>query len=48
MLDRHSANQLTESVTPGSPTGSQERATYVVNQDSTPTAQITVDIPPGR
>ena len=44
VLGRLSANQLTEAITPGSPTGSQEQATYVINQDSTPTAQIAVDV----
>lgn len=48
MLDRLSPNQLQEAITRSSPTGSQEQATYVVNQDPSPTAQITVEIPLGR
>jgi hypothetical protein len=48
MFDRFSPNQLQESITAISPTGSQEQATYVVNQDSSPTAQLAVDIPLGR
>lgn len=41
LLDRPVANQLQESV-------GQEQATYVVNRDSAPTAQLTIDIPLGR
>ncbi|MBA2486911.1 MAG: hypothetical protein H0V35_12600 [Nitrospira sp.] len=43
MLDRFAANLLIESVSPGG-TGAQEQATYVVSQDSSPTAQMTVEI----
>lgn len=45
MFDRHSPTQLQESFTATSPTVSQEQATYVVNQDPSPTAQISVQIP---
>ena len=45
MFDRHSPNQLQESFASNDPTGSQEAATYVVNQDPSPTAQISVQIP---
>jgi hypothetical protein len=48
MLDRLPPNQLQEAIAPSSPAGSQEQATYVVNQDPSPTAQIAVDIPLGR
>lgn len=44
MSDRLSPNQLQESFTASGPTGSQEYATYVVNQDLSTTAQIAVDI----
>ena len=47
-FDRPSPHQLQESVTDRNETGSRERATYVVNQDSSTTAQITVDIILGR
>ena len=43
-FDRLSPNQLQESITASNRTGSQERATYVVNQDPSATAQIAVDI----
>ena len=46
--DRLSPNQLQESFTASSPTGSQEQATYVVNQDLSTTAQIVVDITLGQ
>jgi len=46
--DRLSPNQLHESFIASGPTGSQEHATYVVNQDPSTTAQIAVDIPFGR
>jgi len=42
MLDRPSPNQLQETITS---TSSQEQATYVVNQDPSPAAQIVVEIP---
>ena len=48
MSDRLSPTQLQESFTASSPTGSQEEATYVVNQDPSPTVQIAVDITLGR
>lgn len=48
MFDRLSPNQLQESFTPSGPAGSQERATYVVNQDPSTTAQIAVDMTLGR
>jgi hypothetical protein len=48
MSDRLSPNQLQESFTASSPTGSQEQATYVVNQDLSTTAQIVVDITLGQ
>jgi hypothetical protein len=47
MLDRFAANLLIESVSPGG-AGAQEQATYVVSQDSSPTAQMTVEIPLSR
>ena len=48
MSDRLSPNQLQESFTASNQTGSQEHATYVVNQDPSPTVQIAVDITLGR
>jgi hypothetical protein len=45
MLDRFSANLLTESVSPGGPAGIQEQATYVVSEDASTAAQIAVEIP---
>jgi hypothetical protein len=48
MSDRLSPNQLQESFTASSPTGSQKQATYVVNQDLSTTAQIVVDITLGQ
>jgi hypothetical protein len=48
MFDRLSPNQLQESFTPSGAAGSQERATYVVNQDPSTTAQIAVVITLGR
>jgi hypothetical protein len=44
MFDRLSPNQLQESIMPRGAAGSQERATYVVNQDPATTAQIAVDM----
>jgi hypothetical protein len=44
MLDRLSPNQLQESITASNRTGTQERATYVVNPDPSTAAQIAVDI----
>ena len=48
MFDRLSPNQLQESINESNQTGSQERATYVVNQDPSTTAQIAVDMTLGR
>jgi hypothetical protein len=48
MFDRLSPNQLQESFTPSGAAGSQERATYVVNQDPSTTAQIAADMTLGR
>lgn len=48
MLDRPSPNQIQESISPRAASGKQEHATYVVTQDLSPTAQITVEIPFGR
>jgi hypothetical protein len=42
--DRISRNQLQESITTSNRTGTQERATYVVNPDPSTTAQVAVDI----
>ena len=47
-FDRLSPNQLQESITANNRTGSQERATYVVNQDPSETAQLAVKIILGR
>jgi hypothetical protein len=44
MLGRSSPSQIQETVTAAKP----EQATYVVNQDPSPTAQITVEIPLDR
>jgi hypothetical protein len=44
MLDRLSPNQVQESITASNRTGSQERATYVVNPDPSTAAQVAVDI----
>jgi hypothetical protein len=43
-FDRLSLNQLQESITASNQPGSKERATYVVKQDPSTTAQIAVDI----
>jgi hypothetical protein len=43
-FDRLSLNQFQESITASNQTGSQERATYIVKQDPSTTAQIAVDI----
>ena len=48
MFDRLSPNQVQESITASNQTGSQEHATYVVNQDPSTTVQIAVDITLGR
>jgi hypothetical protein len=47
-FDRLSPNQLQESITANNRTGSQERATYVVNRDPSATAQLAVEIILGR
>jgi hypothetical protein len=44
MFDRLPPNQLRESITANNQTGSQERATYIVNQDPFTTAQIAVNM----
>jgi hypothetical protein len=44
MYDRLSPNQLQESITASNQTGTQEHATYVVNQDRSTTAQLAVEI----
>jgi hypothetical protein len=44
LSDRLSPSQLQESVTASNRTGSQERATYIVNPDPSTTAQVAVDI----
>ena len=43
--ERPSPHQILETVTTGTTTGLQEQATYVVNQDASPTSVIVVDIP---
>ena len=48
MFDRRSPNQLQESIMPSGAAGSQERATYIVSQDPSTTAQIAVDMTLGR
>ena len=48
MFDRLSPDQLQEAITTSGPGGSQERATYIVNQDPAPSAQISVEIPLSR
>ncbi len=45
MFDRPTPHQLQESVTASGVTGLQERATYVINQDPSPTVQLSVVIP---
>ena len=47
-FDRLSLNQLQESITASNQPGSKERATYVVKQESSSTAQLAVDITLGR
>jgi hypothetical protein len=44
LLNRRSPDLIQESVMTPHPADSQERATYVVSQDSSPTAEIAVDI----
>ncbi len=45
MFNRHSPNQLQESITANEVTGSQEQATYIVNQVSPLAAELAVEIP---
>ncbi len=45
MLDRFSATLLIETVSPGTGTGVQEQATYVVSHDPSTSAQLAVEIP---
>ena len=42
MFDRLSPNQLQESITASNQTGSQEQATYVVNQDPQPLRSLSI------
>lgn len=48
MFDRPSPNQLHESITASNRTGSPERATYVVSQDPSTGAQVTINISLGQ
>ena len=48
MFDRHSPIQLQEVINATGAAGPQEQAIYVVNQDTSPTALTTVEIPIGR
>ncbi|MBS0170319.1 MAG: hypothetical protein JSR62_08170 [Nitrospira sp.] len=48
MLDRFSGNLVIETVTSGEVAGVEESATYVVNPEATPAAQLAVDIPVSR
>ncbi len=48
MFDRLSPNQLQESITASNRTGTQEHATYVVNQDTSSGAQVTINITLGQ
>jgi hypothetical protein len=48
MYERLSPTQLQEIIAPSGIAGSQERATYVVNQNRSTTAQLAVDITLGR
>lgn len=45
MLDRFSSSLLIETVSPGTTTGVQEQATYVVSHDPSTSAQLAVEIP---
>ena len=45
MFNRHSPNQLQESITANEVTGSQEQATYIVNQSSPLATELAVEIP---
>jgi hypothetical protein len=47
MFDRLSPYQLQETITATGSAGSQEQATYIVSQDPSPTAQLSVTIPLG-
>jgi len=44
LFDRPSPTQLQEAITPNNQTGSQERATYAVNQNPSTGAYVTVEI----
>jgi hypothetical protein len=44
LFDRPSPTQLQEAITSSNQTGSQERATYVVNQNPSTGAHVTVEI----
>jgi hypothetical protein len=48
MYDRLSSNQLQERIAPSGTDGSQEHATYIVNQDSSATAHIIVEMLLGK
>lgn len=48
MLDRLSPNQLQESIAAGGLTNLREQATYIVNQNPSPTVHFVVEIPLGR
>jgi hypothetical protein len=48
MFDRLSPTQLQEVISATGAAGPQEQATYVVNQDPSPTSEISVEIPIGR
>jgi hypothetical protein len=45
MFNRHSPNQLQESITANEVTGLEEQATYIVNQVSPLAAELAVEIP---
>jgi len=45
MFNRHSPNQLQESITANEVTGLEEQATYIVNQGSPLAAELAVEIP---
>ena len=45
IFNRLSPNQLQESITSNEVAGSQEHATYIVNQDPSPAAELAIEIP---
>lgn len=45
IFNRLSPNQLQESITTNEVAGSQEQATYIVNQDPSPAAELAIEIP---